>query len=106
MGIDVSADTRGGYLYKDNGDGTITDIITGLIWLKKTDLWRVDWYTAAQNVSVLADGTYDLHDGSIAGEWRLPTIDELQSLVSRSRTLLSLHLPSCYPFTKSRADSY
>jgi phage baseplate assembly protein gpV len=57
----------------DNGDGTITDEATGLIWQKEDSKIALDWKSAleyARNLNLV-----DHND------WRLPTIKELQSLV-------------------------
>ncbi len=76
--------------FVDNSDGTVTDMLTGLIWLKDascgelagTDVdGRSDWTTALTASSALADGTCDLSDGSQAGVWRLPSVKEMQSLI-------------------------
>lgn len=71
--------------FTDNGDGTITDNITGLMWKKSPDtdgngdIDADDKLTYAQAV----DGAGDL---ALAGhtDWRLPTIKELYSLINFS----------------------
>lgn len=75
--------------FKDNGDGTLTDSRTGLIWLKNANCGSFfegdqgggrnsrSWHEARVAASRLADGFCGLKDGSKAGEWRLPTRDEL-----------------------------
>lgn len=57
----------------DNGDNTITDTKTGLIWTKNTVVKDVDFDDAEQAVATLGEG------------WRLPTVDELATLVDRTR---------------------
>jgi len=69
--------------YRDNGDGTVSDLNTGLIWQQKPDLEKKSTYAEA----VAGAPTFRL-----AGydDWRLPTIKELYSLIDfrgSSRTL-------------------
>jgi serine/threonine protein kinase len=69
------------YRYIDNGDGTVTDNRTGLIWLKNANCFgRQKWEKAMQLAAELADGECGLTDGSKPGDWRLPTIDELKAM--------------------------
>jgi len=82
--------TMNGTRWCDQGNGTIKDMDTGLIWLKKADWsgifsWSEDIYDSAnQQISSLCDGSYQsgLSDGSVYGEWRLPTKREMELLVS------------------------
>ncbi len=67
--------------FTDNGDGTVTDNLTGLIWLENANCFESrHWATALTDCNTLADGTCGLNDGSSAGDWRLPNINELRSL--------------------------
>jgi len=75
----------------DNGDGSVTDELTGLIWLKNANCpnGRKLWSDALTFANSLYDGwTGDgsggdcrLSDGSSAGAWRLPNVRELSSLL-------------------------
>jgi hypothetical protein len=58
--------------FKDNGDGTITDNSTGLIWQKIQSANMLTWEAALTYASGL----------SLAGktDWRLPNVKEIQSL--------------------------
>lgn len=68
--------------FRDNGNGTITDFLTGLIWLKNTDcLVFYFWSAALSAASTIANGYCGLSDGSVPGDWRLPNARELHSLV-------------------------
>jgi pimeloyl-ACP methyl ester carboxylesterase len=77
--------------FTDNGDGTVADNLTGLIWAKNANLIGTpsDWqqamdYVAAMNSGI---GTYGHND------WRLPNVTELQSLIDLSRESLSADNP-------------
>ena len=68
--------------FRDNGDGTVKDNLTGLIWLKNANAfgWRT-WEQALADSNTLASGSAGLSDGSKAGDWRLPNRNELLSLI-------------------------
>jgi hypothetical protein len=73
--------------FTDNGDGTITDNLTELIWLKNANCFgRTWWHNALSYCNGLANGEdcgggFLLTDGSQTGDWRLPNKRELFSLV-------------------------
>ena len=62
--------------FSDNGNGTVTDANTGLVWLKNANCFgKVTWQAAMDAAAVLADGQCGLTDGSTAGQWRLAQED-------------------------------
>jgi hypothetical protein len=71
--------------FTDDGDGTVTDAVTGLVWLKDAGcLPAANWAAAIAEANGLGNGACGLTDGSQAGAWRLPNLNELESLVDVS----------------------
>lgn len=58
----------------DNGDGTISDIGTGLVWQQGDSGIQVSWEDACQFCDTLEIAGFD--------DWRLPRVDELRTLVN------------------------
>ena len=91
--------------FTDNSNGTVTDNLTGLIWLKNANCFGgQSWTNALATANGLASGSCGLTDGSAAGAWRLPNVHELQSLVDYGR--VDPALPSGHPFTNAQSYSY
>ena len=101
--------------FTDNSDGTVTDNLTGLIWLKNANCTNtaggivksngnLTWADALTWCNSLSSGTCDLSDGSTAGQWRLPNVDELESLVDLSQT--NPALPTVNQFSNVQTSIY
>ncbi|MDD2799077.1 MAG: DUF1566 domain-containing protein [Bacteroidales bacterium] len=58
--------------YTDNGDGTVTDNVTGLMWQKEMGT-KINYKSAFTKADTLTLGGYS--------DWRVPTIKELYSLI-------------------------
>lgn len=71
--------------FLDNGDGTISDTQTGLMWLKKDSYLHtgrmMDWRESFQYVRQLNEDMYANHM-----DWRMPTLDELRTLYEAEKT--------------------
>jgi Protein of unknown function (DUF1566) len=68
--------------FSDRGNGTVKDNLTNLIWLKNANCFSGQtWANALAAANALASGSCGLTDGSVAGDWRLPNVKELQSLI-------------------------
>lgn len=90
-----------GTRFIDVGDGTVFDNATGLYWEKSPGcLVTINyfyWANAITYCATLADDDTTLTDGSSAGDWRLPNINELFSLIDFSN--YNNCLPTGHPFT-------
>ncbi|NBW71803.1 MAG: DUF1566 domain-containing protein [Flavobacteriia bacterium] len=85
---DISLPTTLANHFTDNGDGTITDNLTELVWQKTPNTQAQNWENAlvyAENLAL-----------SNLSDWRLPNIKELQSLNDESRTNPSIN-PLFFP---------
>jgi hypothetical protein len=91
-GTGQDGEIRAGYpvQFIDNGDGTITDTHTTLMWEKLSDdgdpLHDYDnasyqWYGAFQKLEQINDAAFAGHT-----DWRVPNIRELQTLLDYSST--------------------
>jgi hypothetical protein len=57
------------FAFQDNGNGTVTDLNTGLMWQQTPDSMKPTWYGAQQYAENLTLAGYT--------DWRLPTVKEL-----------------------------
>jgi len=64
--------------FQDNGDGTVTDRVTGLMWTKQDSGRGMNWPSAMAYAENLVYAGYD--------DWRLPNAKELQYIVDYSRS--------------------
>jgi hypothetical protein len=87
--------------FTDNGDGTATDTRTGLMWTIEDNGSNADWNAANVHCQTLALADH--------GDWRMPTVEELEALHFEGRAISNCHeiegksIP-CYiykPFTLS-----
>jgi hypothetical protein len=74
--LGMAPTARCGPRFIDNGDGTITDQQLGLMWAKSDNQGDINWKAAEAfakfNFGYMVAKQYD--------NWRLPTLEELQSL--------------------------
>lgn len=66
-------------IFQDNGDGTITDLATGLMWQQTDSMDTYNWEDALSYAEDLSLAGYD--------DWRLPNAKELQSIVDYTKSL-------------------
>jgi hypothetical protein len=107
--------------FTDQMDGTVTDNLTGLIWLKDANCinsshpafdgddtaqdGKVTWQHALDFVAGMNNGTFpDCSHGY--NDWRLPNRKEFFSLISFSTAYPNLPLPPGHPFTNVGINSF
>lgn len=91
--------------FTDNFDGTVTDNLTGLVWLKDpTRFTGRGWVPALNACNNLADDGGALTDGSAAGDWRLPNNKELRRLIDFESSRPAL--PGGHPFFVPNSGSF
>lgn len=106
----VSGTTLPNSTYVDNGNGTITDLNTSLMWQKCTNgqtgldcasgsVTAMNWSTALNTCNSLSLGSKS------AGQWRLPSIQELATIVSTSTNSPAI-LTTFFPGTSSATLGY
>ena len=81
--------------YVDNGDGTVTDMKSGLMWTQKdsySDMGQfLTWAKTREYVAGLRTGGYD--------DWRIPTLEQLKTLYDLSFSVKS------YEYEKGKAHT-
>ncbi len=75
--------------FQDNGDGTVTDQATGLMWQQADDGITRNWEDALSCAENLNLAGYD--------DWRLPDAHELQSIVDYQRSMQYSGSPAIDP---------
>ena len=95
--------------FTDNGNGTVTDNLTGLMWMKDAnagndcagaDVGTETWATALASAAACNTGA------GYAGQtdWRLPNLREMLSLIDYGRS--GPALPGGHPFTNVQLGYY
>jgi hypothetical protein len=60
--------------YIDNGDGTVTDTFTNLMWVQNAQFFGImNWYEAIEACNNMSFADYD--------DWRMPNVREMLSLI-------------------------
>jgi hypothetical protein len=105
--------TLNGTRWCDQGDGTVKDMTTGLVWLQNSG-WggsklmidnatrKVDYFSGVDKLMAGTIGA-NLSDGSVEGDWRLPTKEELLGL---NNGLEAVRAGSMRAFTGVQSGGY
>ncbi len=92
----VAVDSPSNWVYSNNGDSTVTDKVTGLVWQREDDNTQRKWNDAWN----YCNG----NDAELPGTgWRLPSADELMSIVDYGSTSSPAINGSAFPDTHSLA---
>ena len=71
--------------FKDNGDKTITDTKTGLMWMKEDSYLHsghwINWFESTQHINKLNEAGF-----ANQYDWRIPTTKELTTIYEASKT--------------------
>jgi len=92
--VDVATGAPNGDSYTSNGDGTVTDNVTKLMWQQAASAAAMTQATAAAYCQTVTSGGHT--------DWRLPTLIELISLVDVSTSSPSIN-GTFFPGTPSSA---
>ena len=88
---------KGGFLnnFSDSGDGTVTDHSTGLMWERGGSSSKRNQYAVENYIA-------DLNDDKLAGhdDWRLPTLEELCSLMTKEHEKTAMYLNPLFDNSK------
>jgi hypothetical protein len=90
---EVLGDTFSLPRFVDNGDGTVTDKRTGLMWQKDTDATKRKWIDARSYCESLALAQHS--------NWRMPSYAELESILDETRSN-----PAIDPVFEAMSDWY
>ncbi len=95
--------------FADKGNGTVKDNFTGLVWTQNANLFsQQNWFNALVSCNGLEDGLHGVRDGSNKGDWRLPNVRELLSLIDygSSEDFVLPDNPFVFPDVKPSIPNY
>jgi predicted phosphodiesterase len=78
--------------FTNNGDGTVTDDATGLMWTQADSASGMNWENALAWVQARNDASYLGY-----GDWRLPNAKELHSILDYTRSPDTTNSPAINP---------
>lgn len=84
--------------FVDNGDGTISDLATGLMWQKADDGNSRNWQESLAYAENLELANHN--------DWRLPNAKELQSIVDYTRSPQTTNSPAINPIFETTEIEY
>jgi hypothetical protein len=96
--FDISKNPLGSFVNDlvDNNDGTVTDKATGLMWQKSGSSTQLISWHAKVHIERLNQERFAGHS-----DWRMPTVDELASLLAKRRTN-GVHIAPVFDYKQTR----
>src|SRR3990167_4113691 len=87
--------------FSDNGNETVTDNLTGIMWSKNANLpnGTRTWQGALDYIASLNNSNYLGFN-----DWRLPNVNELKSMIDYSK--INPSIPQGNPFTNVQSNYY
>ena len=97
--FDSAMNRSGGFQNKfaDNRDGTISDLATGLMWQKGGSEKSIRIMSISRHINYLNKKVFAGYS-----DWRLPTIEELVSIIRNNKSNKGLYLDSIFDKTQKR----
>ncbi len=105
--MSISGDQRDGvHTFQDQGDGTVLDEITGLVWQKCSKGQNNDSSCSGSPDTLSWDTAVDYCENlTLAGKaWRMPNVNELKSILDRTSASEAIDL-SVFPGTSVGSSS-
>ena len=93
--------------FKDNGDCTISDFATGLMWQKSGSDEEISYNKSKSYIEMINNSKYAGYN-----DWRLPTLDELKSLLTKEKQSNNLFIDQIFDkkqwrcYTSNRKSTY
>ncbi len=88
--------------YTDNGNGTVTDSATGLIWQKCSNGQNATSCSGSASTITWSNAITYCNGLTLAGRtWRLPNVNELRSIVDFTKSTAPTIDTTAFPSTQS-----
>ncbi len=88
--------------YTDNGNGTVTDSATGLVWQKCSNGQNATSCSGSASILTWSNAITYCNGLTLAGRtWRLPNVNELRTIVDYTKSTAPTIDTTAFPSTQS-----